>query len=132
MMFIQPKTYIKDDEDFSNQVVKRCDVKKLKEFTSEQYAIKIYKSKSRGAPPPSKAIEMSPRKSESIRKKMFIHATGMCKFVCDSFLKTYKCCTHSTGFYIKLIVLSVRTKEPEKEIPQIGAFTGFMASISPK
>ena len=63
---------------------------------------------------------------------MFINAGGMFKFVCDSFLKTYQYYNHSADFYIKMILLSVRGKEAETEIMQVGAFTRFMASIPPK
>ena len=83
MMFIQPETYFNNVETYTSPVVKRGDVKHLKELVSKQHAIAVYKSKSRGSPPPSKKIDISPSETKIIRKKMFIHATGMYQFVSD-------------------------------------------------
>ncbi|XP_066923249.1 uncharacterized protein [Clytia hemisphaerica] len=102
MMFIQPESYIKSNlSKDTEQSVHVHDVTRLKNFTREQHKILKYSTSSRGAPLPINAVDITAlSSSDSIRKKMFIHA-------------------------------ALRIDESEKEVPDIGAFTGFMSSISP-
>ena len=104
MMFIQPERFIKKIEN-NNSGLKRCSTGELKEIVEKQHEISDYRSTTRGAPKPYSSIDTSPGDSLTMRMKLFAHSI-------------------------------VRCKEDGSDIPPddqtIGAFSGFMASISEK
>ena len=102
MMFIQPEKFIVEKLKGKTSL-KRCSNGELKEMVAEEISISPYAHTERGEPATFDRIDTTAPTTESIRKKMMIHAIVR---------------TNDDG----------STISPEDQ--SIGAFTGFMSSIS--
>ena len=103
MMFVQPKKWIvKSNEDMYDYGSNNR--KKLKEIIPKENMIKQYKSSKRGEPSTFSSIDVTLSSTDSIKKKLVVHALIRLKSGCNEAANEQK----------------------------ISAFTGFMSSISPR
>ena len=103
-MFIQPESWIEKQEDVK---LKRCSKQQLKEIVAKEHNISAYSSTTRGQPESYTSLDPSspPGDAEDMRRRMFIHTIVRC---------------NDDGTDVT----------PEEQ--NIGAFSGFMSSISNK
>ena len=103
MMFVQPELWIEKNDSSINKILKRRNDGRLKDIAKEEHCIFDYKSTKRGAPKPFTSHNIS-TSDTNIQAKMIAHAIArLSNDGCDV-LPNEQC---------------------------IGAFSGFMASISP-
>ena len=103
MMFVQPKKWI-NEGDFQEPSLKVNAREELKHIIPEEIKIQSYSTLKRGEPP-FKVIDTTPDTTETIKKMMVTHA---------------------------LVRLKTAGNDIVPEEQRVGAFTGFMSSVSPR
>ena len=104
MMFVQPKKWI-NEGDFQEPSLKVNAREELKRIIPEEIKIQPYSTFKRGEPPPFKVIDTIPDTTETMKKMMVTHA---------------------------LVRLKTAGNDIVPEEQRVGAFTGFMLSVSPR
>ena len=104
MMFVQPKKWI-NEGDFQEPSLKVNAREELKRIIPEEIKIQPYITLKHGEPPPFKVIDITPDTTETMREMMVAHA---------------------------LVRLKTAGNDIVPEEQRVGAFTGFMSSVSPR
>ena len=104
MMFVQPMKWI-NEGDFQEPSLKVNAREELKHIIPEEIKIQPYSTLKRGEPPPFKVIDTTPDTTETMKKMMVTHA---------------------------LVRLKTAGNDIVPEEQRVGAFIGFMLSVSPR